>query len=149
MKVEEFDSANPIDYFVTPDSSETASLSPTILIVDDETEVADTWARVLKRAGFDCLVAYDSPEALALFDSGGADLVLSDINLPSSDGYEIARYVHQKSPNTPIILTTSNHGSGVPSRALSAGASRYLRKPFSNSELITAIRSLIATASQP
>ena len=115
----------------------------TILIVDDEAEVADTCARVLTRAGFDCLVAYDSPAALALVDSRQPALVLSDINLPTSDGFEIARYVRRKPPGTPVILMTTNHDSNVPGQAARAGASHYLRKPFSNAELISTIKLLL------
>jgi DNA-binding response OmpR family regulator len=118
-------------------------LSQTILIVDDETEVADTCARVLRRAGFGCLVAYDSPVALSLFDSDHPALVLSDINLPTSDGYEIARYVRRKSPGTPVILMTTHHNSKVPEQAARAGAAHYLRKPFSNAELTSSIKSLL------
>lgn len=118
-------------------------MSHTILIVDDETEVAKTCARVLRRSGFDCLVAYDSPEAFALFDSQHPALVLSDINLPSGDGFEIASYVRGKSPGTPVVLMTTNHNSNVPAQAARAGAARYLRKPFSNAELTSTVRSLL------
>jgi DNA-binding response OmpR family regulator len=120
-----------------------ARLSDTVLVVDDETEVADTCARVLKKSGFDCLVAYDSPTALALFDSRQPALVLSDINLPTGDGFQIARYVRHKSPRTPVILMTTHHDSRVSRRAAHAGATRYLRKPFSNAELTSAVRSLL------
>lgn len=118
-------------------------MSVTVLIVDDETEVADTFARVLKRSGFDCLVAYDSPAALALFDSRQPALVLSDINLPTGDGFEIARYVIRKSPGIPVILMTAHHHTRVSGQAARAGAARYLRKPFSNAELISTVRSLL------
>jgi len=120
-----------------------ARLSHIILVVDDEPEVADTCARVLRRAGFDCLVAYDSPAALALFDSRQPALVLSDINLPTGDGFEIARYVRQKSPGTPVILMTTHHNSSVSGQAARDGAARYLRKPFSNAELTSTIKSLL------
>lgn len=118
-------------------------MSHIVLIVDDEVEVADTCARVLKRAGFDCLVAYDSPAALALFDSGLPALVLSDVNLPTGDGFEIARYVRHKSPTTPVILMTTHHNSNVPEQAARAGASHYLRKPFSNAELTSTVKALL------
>jgi DNA-binding response OmpR family regulator len=115
----------------------------TVLIVDDDAEVAATCARVLTRAGFDCLVAYDSPAALALFDSRYPALVLSDINLPTGDGFEIMRYVHRKSPATPVILMTTHHNPSLPRQAARAGAASYLRKPFSNAELISNINSLL------
>jgi len=118
-------------------------LSHLVLIVDDEPEVADTCARVLTRSGFDCLVAYDSPSALALFDSRQPALVLSDINLSTGDGFEIARYVSRKSPSTPIILMSAHHHTKVSGQAARAGAVRYLRKPFSNAELTSTVRSLL------
>ena len=118
-------------------------MSYTVLIVDDETEVADTCARVLKAAGFDCLVAYDSPAALSLFDSRAPALVLSDINLPSGDGFQIARYVRQKSPDVPVVLMTGRHTINSPQQAAQNGAARYLRKPFSNAELTATIKSLL------
>jgi len=115
----------------------------TILIVDDETEMADTCARVLRALGFKCLVAYDSAKALALIDSERPALVVSDITLPASDGFEIARYVHQNSPDIPVILMTGYHTPYVARNAHAAGAAAYLRKPFSNAELISTVKTLI------
>jgi DNA-binding NtrC family response regulator len=132
-----------IDEFTSADIFMATSLRPTILIVDDESEVADTCARVLKRAGFDCLVAYDSPSAVALFDSRQPALVLSDIYLGNGDGFEIARYVHSKSPLTPVILMTAHHAENLAQQAACAGAARYLRKPFSNAELLSTVKFLL------
>jgi DNA-binding response OmpR family regulator len=133
----------PFNCSSSPYDREAATLPYTILIVDDETEVADTCARVLTRAGFDCVVAYDSPAALALIDSRQPALVLSDINLPTGDGFEIARYVRRKTPGTPVILMTGHHNSGRPEQAARAGAASYLSKPFSNAELTSTIKSLL------
>jgi CheY-like chemotaxis protein len=115
----------------------------TILIVDDEVDLAETWARLLRKAGFTCLVACDSGEALSLFDSAQPALVLSDIVLPTADGFEIARCVKRKSPDTPIILMTANHIPGMEENARKAGAALYLRKPVSNSQLIASVTSLV------
>jgi len=118
-------------------------LSHVILIIDDEIEVADTCARVLKREGFDCLVAYDSATALAIFDARRPSLVLSDINLPASDGYEIARVVVRTVPGTPVVLMTALHHPAVIDKVERAGAAAYLRKPFSNAELTSTVKSLL------
>jgi DNA-binding response OmpR family regulator len=118
-------------------------LIETILIVDDEIEVADTCARVLERAGYNCLVAYDCPAGLVLFDSRHPALVLSDINLPTRVGLEIARYVRHKSPGTPVVLMTTYHSSRIPEYVMLCGAARYLRKPFSNAELTAVIKSCL------
>jgi DNA-binding response OmpR family regulator len=117
---------------------------PAVVIVEDETDVADTCVRVLKRAGFECLVAYDSPEALALVDSGLPEVVLCDINLPTHDGFEVARYVRRKRPDTPVILMTSYYRRDIAGRAVQVGAAHCLCKPFSNSELISTVESLLA-----
>jgi DNA-binding response OmpR family regulator len=122
----------------TPDAA-----PPTILIVDDEAEVADTCARVLKASGFSCCVAYDGPHALSLFDSQQPALVLSDINLCIGDGFAIARYVRQRSPGTPVILMTGYHRADSPEKASRVGAAAYLLKPFSNAELVSTINSFL------
>lgn len=115
----------------------------TILIVDDETEMADTCARVLRAFGFKCLVAYDSAKALALIDSERPALVVSDITLHNSDGFEIARYVHQKSLKIPVVLMTAYHMPDMALSAHAAGAAAYLRKPFPNAELVSIVKSLL------
>jgi DNA-binding response OmpR family regulator len=122
----------------TPDSA-----FPTVLIVEDEPEVAATYARVLETSGFTCLVAYDGAQALLLFDSQQPALVLSDINLRIGDGFEIARYVRQTSPGTPVILMTGYDRVDSLQRASQVGAAAYLRKPFTNSELVSTINLLI------
>ena len=76
-----------------------------------------------------------------LFESEHPSLVLSDITLPDGDGFEIVRYIRQKSPNTPVILMTAYHSPTAEQDALDAGASAYLRKPFANSKLISTIES--------
>jgi DNA-binding NtrC family response regulator len=115
----------------------------TILIVDDESDLADTCARLLRGFGFTCLVAYDSAKALALFDLHRPSLVLSDISLPNSDGLEIARYVHQKSPEIPVVLMTAFHTPDMARDAHAAGAAAYIRKPFANAELVSTVKSLL------
>ncbi len=127
-------------------SKRSANQTPAaVLIVDDETELAITWARVLKASGFECLVAHDGPSALFLFDSKQPAIVLSDINLPVGDGFEISRHVRLKSPATPVILVTAHHTPTTPQEAFRNGAARYLCKPFSNADLIATIKSLLQT----
>lgn len=115
----------------------------TVLVVDDETDLADTCARSLKRAGFECQVAYSVRDALSMFDQNRPSLVLSDITLPDGDGFDIARHARQKSPDTPIILMTAYHSADAPEEARRAGANRYLRKPFSIAEMISIVRELV------
>jgi DNA-binding response OmpR family regulator len=120
-----------------------AALRTVLLVVDDDVDLANACARILKRAGFECLTAYDSPEALALFDSHRPALVLSDINLPTDDGFEITRRVRERAPTTPVILMTTHHSANAPQEAVHAGAAGYLRKPFANAELVAMVKSLL------
>ncbi len=122
------------------------SASLTILIVDDEPELADACARVLRASGFTCLTAYDGPQAFSLIDSQRLTLVLSDISLPTGSGFEIARFVRQKSPDMPVILMSGYRRIDLPQQASQVDAVVYLHKPFSNSELISAVKSLIPRA---
>lgn len=78
-----------------------------------------------------------------MFDQNRPNLVLSDITLPNGDGFEIARHVRQKSPDTPIILMTAYHSAGAPEEARRAGANKYLRKPFSIAEMVSSVKDLI------
>ena len=118
-------------------------VAETILIVDDEADLADSCARLLRRAGLNCVIAHNVKDALSLFDSEHPALVLSDITLPVGDGFEISRYVQQKSPGTPVILMTAYHSQNAEEEAARAGAARYLRKPFSNADLVAAVKSLL------
>ena len=115
----------------------------TILIVDDEADLADTCARLLERVGYRCVIANNAADALSLFDSEHPSLVLSDIALPLSDGFEIARHVHGKSPATPVILMTAYDTPRTARDAQAAGAAAYVLKPFKNKELVATVKSLI------
>ncbi len=125
--------------------SKTGKMAKTVLIVDDESDLADTYARLLKSEGFECLVAYGIEDALSLFDSRHPALVVSDITLPVGDGFEIARHVRKKSPGTPVVLMTAYHSANAETQAGRAGADRYLRKPFPNAQLVSTVKSLIAS----
>jgi DNA-binding NtrC family response regulator len=121
----------------------------TIIVIDDETEMADTCARILNGLGFKCLVAYDSARAFALIDSEQPALVISDINLSAGDGLEIARYVHRKSADIPVVLMTAYHTPDLARSAHAAGAAAYLHKPFPNAELISTVKKLLGRDGQP
>ena len=126
-------------------SGDEGHVTETILIVDDEIDVLDSCRRILKRAGFSCLTATNVPMALSLFDSQQPGLVLSDIDLVIGNGFELAHYVREKAPGTLIILMTGGGDLDAVKRAARIGVAGYLSKPFSNSELIATVRSLLGS----
>ena len=120
-------------------------MGDTILIVDHETDLADSFARALAAAGFDCVVAYDIDNALALIDSKRPRVVISDIKFPTGDGFEIARHARRVHPEMLVMLMTGSDAADIEKQAHQAGAAGYLRKPLSNAQLVSTVRSVLSS----
>ena len=119
-------------------------MAKTILVVEDEQDIATIIDFNLKRSGFDTLMAYDGPTGLKLALENAPDLILLDVMLPGMDGFEICRRVREKSQVPIIMLTAREEESdkilGLELEALDLGADDYVTKPFSNRELIARIK---------
>jgi DNA-binding response OmpR family regulator len=111
-----------------------------ILLADDETDLVETYARLLRASGYCCLSAYDGRSAMALADAEQPALLITDLNMPVMDGFELTRWFRNRWPQAPIIAITAFHTPQNEQAAIAAGANAYLRKPFGNAELIDAIR---------
>jgi two-component system, NtrC family, response regulator HydG len=118
-----------------------------ILVVDDEPDMVSTCARLLKRLGYDCLTAQNGPEAIQLINEQHPDLVVTDLQLPVGDGFEVSRYVRRSLPQTPVIVITAYHTPDTVGQAYANGATAYLSKPFSNAEFSEAVRRALAPPS--
>jgi DNA-binding response OmpR family regulator len=118
----------------------------TILIADDDLELADVIAFTLRRAGFDVLLAHDGLTALDLFDRQQADLIILDWGLPRLDGLEVCRQVRASS-TIPIVMLTVRSSDDDVVAALDAGADEYVTKPFSPRQLVARIRAVLRRAS--
>jgi len=115
----------------------------TILLVDDEPAITDNLAPLLRRAGFDVVVAHDGDQALTRMRAGAPDLVVLDVLLPGKDGRAVLRQVRQERREVPIILLTQVGESGERAMALDEGADDYLNKPFDPHELVARIRAVL------
>jgi DNA-binding NtrC family response regulator len=113
-----------------------------ILVVDDERRMASAVATALSRSGYACTTAGSASEALAAFDAGGADVVVTDWKMPGMDGIELLRELKTRRADLPVIVMTAH--ADVPSAvaAMREGAFDYVAKPFDNDEL----RALVARA---
>ncbi len=137
---------------VTVEDEEQASpaLPPKkILLVDENTAVADATAGLLTKAGHTVTVAYSGREALRRFGEEEFDLVLSDLGMPEMDGWEVARAVKALRPWVPVILATGWAFEIDESTARAEGVDFVLRKPFRLEELLRAIASVTVPARQP
>jgi len=110
-----------------------------ILVVDDELDMVESCARILKRVGHQCLTATDAATALALVESERPDLVLTDLKMPGSDGMELLRRARELDPALPVILVTAFATIESAVEAIKQGAFDYLPKNFSVEQLCVAV----------
>jgi two-component system response regulator RegX3 len=113
-----------------------------VLVVEDEESFSDALSYMLRREGFDAVVASTGPDALAEFDRGGADIVLLDLMLPGLPGTEVCRALRARS-NVPIIMLTAKDGEIDKVVGLELGADDYVTKPYSARELVARIRAVL------
>ena len=113
-----------------------------VLVVEDEESFSDALSYMLRREGFDAVVAPTGPDALAEFDRGGADIVLLDLMLPGLSGTEVCRTLRAKS-SVPIIMLTAKDSEIDKVVGLELGADDYVTKPYSARELVARIRAVL------
>jgi len=118
----------------------------TILVVEDEMEIARVVRDYLSRAGFEVIVVGDADSALASVRSTRPDLLVLDLGLPGRDGLDVAREVRRRS-ETPIVMLTARGDEADRIVGLELGADDYVVKPFSPKELVARVRAVLRRAS--
>jgi two-component system, OmpR family, response regulator RegX3 len=113
-----------------------------VLVVEDEESFSDALSYMLRKEGFEPVVAGTGPEALAEFDRGGADVVLLDLMLPGLPGTEVCRALRSRS-GVPIIMLTAKDAEVDKVVGLELGADDYVTKPYSARELVARIRAVL------
>lgn len=113
-----------------------------ILIVEDETPLAQAIAYALKKEGFQVRIATDGQEGLRAALTEKPDLVILDLMLPKLDGWEICRTLRARSA-VPILILTARGEEHDKVVGLELGADDYVVKPFSMRELIARVRALL------
>lgn len=113
-----------------------------VLVVEDEDSFSDALSFMLRREGFEVVIAGDGNAAIARFEQHGADLILLDLMLPGLSGTEVCRQVRLTS-NVPIIMLTAKDGEVDKVVGLELGADDYVTKPFSSRELLARIRAVL------
>lgn len=112
-----------------------------ILVVDDESEITDSIAYMLKREGYEVETAYDGKEALEKINIFSPDVIVLDVMMPEFNGYDICKSI-EKENNIGIIMLTAKSGLIDKVLGLELGADDYLTKPFEMIELLARIKSL-------
>jgi DNA-binding response OmpR family regulator len=117
-----------------------------VLIVDDDTQIADALAFTLGRHGHETAHAATAAEALSAYED--TQMILLDLGLPDLDGHELCRRLRE-STDTPIIAVTARSEEVDRVMALHLGADDYVTKPFSYYELLARIEAVIRRSSRP
>lgn len=113
-----------------------------ILIVDDDTNIAELIELYLTKECFQCELAYDGEDALKKHASFHPDLILLDIMLPGIDGYDVCREI-RKTSAVPIIMLSAKGEVFDKVLGLELGADDYMIKPFDSKELVARVKAVL------
>ncbi len=114
-----------------------------ILIVEDETAIAELEKDYLELSGFEVAIESSGDEGLARALGEEFDLIILDLMLPKVDGFEICRQVREVK-NIPVIMVSAKKDDIDKIRGLGLGADDYMTKPFSPSELVARVKAHMA-----
>ncbi|MES9682471.1 DNA-binding response regulator [Bacillus sp. AFS001701] len=109
-----------------------------ILIADDEQEIADLIALHLEKEGYQVIKVSDGQEAVRVVETGSIDLLILDIMMPKMDGYEVTRLIRERH-NMPIIFLSAKTSDFDKVQGLVIGADDYITKPFTPIELVARV----------
>ncbi len=100
-----------------------------ILLIEDNEEIGGLVVDFLIAEGYDCYLALDGEEGLAVYEDEGAKLILLDVTLPGIDGFVVCKRIRDKQ-NTPIIIISAKGSKEDKLNGLLLGADDYIEKPF-------------------
>jgi two-component system, NtrC family, response regulator PilR len=110
-----------------------------VMIVDDEEVLRDVLEVVLRREGFDVVLAASGEEALSLLDGDDVDLVILDVMLPGISGIDTLRAIRIANPTLPVVVITAFSSIDGAIEAMKFGAFHYIPKPFKNEEVVLTV----------
>ncbi|MGZ4604123.1 MAG: MtrAB system response regulator MtrA [Kineosporiaceae bacterium] len=119
-----------------------------VLVVDDDTALAEMLGIVLRGEGFDTSFCADGGQALEVFRASRPDLVLLDVMLPGRDGIEVCRQMRAES-GVPIVMLTAKTDTIDVVIGLESGADDYVVKPFKPKELVARVRARLRRTDEP
>lgn len=120
------------------------NLTGHILIIDDESSIRKTLARILQQAGFEVTTAESAEQGLNYLRTTQFDLILTDLRMPGMHGMDALKVIHTEHPTLPVILFTAQPDVNSAVEALRQGATDYLLKPIKPEAIIERARSILA-----
>ena len=119
-----------------------------VLVVDDDTALAEMLGIVLRNEGFEPVFCADGDKAMAAFRDSKPDLVLLDLMLPGKDGIDVCRQIRTES-GVPIVMLTAKSDTVDIVVGLESGADDYIVKPFKPKELVARVRARLRRPQEP
>jgi two-component system phosphate regulon response regulator PhoB len=123
----------------------------TVLIIEDEEDIAELIAHHVREAGFNAVVAHNGIQAFKIIEGNLPDLIVLDLMLPDMDGTEICRILKRKNKtqNIPVIMVTAKGEEVDRIVGLELGADDYIVKPFSTRELVLRVKNVLRRLKGP
>jgi two-component system KDP operon response regulator KdpE len=115
------------------------TIASLILVVDDDPAIRRSLLQELDASGYTTVSASDGLEGIRTFESHSPDLILTDLSMPRSDGFELISAIRAKG-RTPIVVLSVRGDDADKIRALDLGADDFVTKPFSVAELLARVR---------
>jgi DNA-binding response OmpR family regulator len=120
--------------------------SPTVTIVEDDTEMRAMLRDFLRSEGFRVHEESDGDRLIDLLESARPTVMVLDKEMPGVNGLDLLSYVTRRYPSVPVIVITAFGGPDVRAEALRRGATHYIEKPFRVATLLDAVRSIVDAA---
>ena len=119
-----------------------------ILVVDDEKNIVELVRLYMEKEGFETICAYTGQEAISSFQKENPDLIILDLMLPETDGWQVCREI-RKTSQVPIIMLTAKSETFDKVLGLELGADDYMTKPFDAKELVARVKAVLRRSHSP
>ncbi len=116
---------------------------PRVLLIDDDHELLDVLSLAFEEGGYEVTTARDGRDGLAAIARGRPDAIVSDVNMPFIDGFQLCRTLRAKNDHLPLILLTSRDGEIDEALGLELGADDYVAKPFRTRVLLARVAAVL------
>ncbi|PRQ03882.1 Response regulator receiver protein [Enhygromyxa salina] len=121
---------------------------PSVLVIDDNTDLAENIGEILSDIGVDVHLATCADDAMACFDDRKWSLVVTDVRMPGIDGIELLALIKERSPGTPVLVMTGYADRETTARAHDSGALAVINKPVDLDALLEMVEH-VAAAEKP
>jgi len=125
-------------------------MGASILVVEDDPDYRSILVHILRQAGYHVQEGSNGEEGLAAFAAGLPDLVILDVNLPDTDGFELCRAMRREEKECPPILFCTVRASvDVVAEGMKAGGQDYIIKPFDGEDVLARVASILGRTPDP